>query len=264
MEEYVGKVVIVTGAGGGIGSVIARTFARAGACLAICDIRADALARTENELKPLTPNLLSSVVDVSSEEEVRDFLSDISRRLGDCHVLVNTVGLVDNLGDVEELMLSEWDKTIAVNLTSAFLMAKVAVPQMKRNGGGAIVNLASVSGLANQPAAMVYSVTKAALISLTKSEAIDLAPYHIRANAISPGSVDTPMLDEATELVGKASGLTASEQRQRWAEQYPTQRFSSAEEIAELACFLCSDRASNITGANVVIDGGLTSVLPER
>ena len=111
---------------------------------------------------------------------------------------------------------------------------------------------------------MVYSVAKAGLISLTKSEAIDLAKYGIRANAISPGSVDTPLLDAAIDFAAEQFERNADEQRQVWQSQYPTQRFTSPQEIADLALFLCSRRAANITGANFVVDGGLTALLPER
>ena len=142
-------------------------------------------------------------------------------------------------------------------------MAKYSVPYIKKQGG-AILNIASVSGLANQEEAMVYSVTKAGLLSLTRSEAIDLAKYGIRANAISPGSVETPLLEAAVDQAAQLFGRTKEEQWQVWRSQYPTQRFTSPQEIAELALFLCSERATNITGANFVIDGGLTALLPER
>lgn len=111
---------------------------------------------------------------------------------------------------------------------------------------------------------MVYSVTKAGLLSLTRSEAIDLAKYGIRANAISPGSVETPLLEAAVDQAAQLFSRTKEEQWQVWRSQYPTQRFTSPQEIAELALFLCSERATNITGANFVIDGGLTALLPER
>ena len=111
---------------------------------------------------------------------------------------------------------------------------------------------------------MVYSVTKAGLLSLTRSEAIDLAKHGIRANAISPGSVETPLLEAAVDQAAQLFNRTKEEQWQVWHSQYPTQRFTSPLEIVELALFLCSERATNITGANFVIDGGLTALLPER
>lgn len=174
------------------------------------------------------------------------------------------MGVVDNMGDVETLETDVWRRSIEINLTSAFLMAKHAVPLMRARGGGVIANISSVSGLANQAGAMVYSVTKAALISLTKSEAIDLAPHGIRAIAICPGSVSTPLVDRAIELTAEKLGRDPAEQRREWESQYPSGRFSTPEEVADLTLFLCSERAANITGAAVIIDGGLTAVLPER
>jgi NAD(P)-dependent dehydrogenase (short-subunit alcohol dehydrogenase family) len=135
---------------------------------------------------------------------------------------------------------------------------------LKRGGAGVIVNLSSVSGFANQASAMVYSVTKAGLISLTKSEAIDLAGYGIRAVAICPGSVSTGLVDRAIELTAERLGRDPAAQRSEWESQYPSGRFSTPGEVAELTLFLSSDRASNITGAAFVIDGGLTALLPER
>ncbi len=263
MEDYTDKVVIVTGACGGIGEVTAGAFAKAGARLGLCDIRQDELEAIGERFRRDGVNAFCSTIDVADEDQVRGFCGATSEEFGGIDCLVNTVGIVDCPGDVEELATAVWDRTLAVNLTSAFLMARYSVPHMKRKGG-AIINIASVSGLANQEAAMVYSVTKAGLLSLTKSEAIDLAKHRIRANAISPGSVDTPLLDAAVDQAAEQFDRTTDDQRQVWQSQYPTQRFTTPQEIADLALFLCSDRAANITGANFVVDGGLTAVLPER
>jgi meso-butanediol dehydrogenase/(S,S)-butanediol dehydrogenase/diacetyl reductase len=150
-----------------------------------------------------------------------------------------------------------------MNKPSLFLVGAMALA-LGACGGGSIINISSVSGMANQAEAMVYSVTKAGLISLTKSEAIDLAKYNIRANTICPGSVETPLLDQAIELTARDGGRTFEDQRRIWESQYPSRRFSKPRDISELALFLCSERAANITGASFVVDGGLTALLPER
>ena len=263
MENYKNKVVIITGACGGIGEVIAEKFAAAGATLALCHIRRDELSRVAERCRQAGATVYNSTIDVADEVPVGSFCDTVVQTFGTIDCVINTVGIVDCPGDVEDLSLSMWDTTIAINLTSAFLMAKYSVPHIKKQGG-AILNIASVSGLANQEDAMVYSVTKAGLLSLTRSEAIDLAKYGIRANAISPGSVETPLLEAAVDQAAQLFSRTKDEQWEVWRSQYPTQRFTSPGEIAELALFLCSERASNITGANFVIDGGLTSLLPER
>ena len=263
MEKYATKVVVLTGAGGGIGSEIALKFARANARIALCDIRSETLNETVARCEEAGSEVYSKVVDLGDEAQCKLFCGDVQQAFGTIDVLVNTVGIVDSPGDVEELSTAMWQKTLQINLTSAFLMAKYAVPHMKVRGG-AILNIASISGLANQEQAMAYSVSKAGLLSLTRSEAIDLARYKIRANAISPGSVDTPLLHEAVREAGIRSGRSTEAQWRVWQEQYPTQRFTQPNEVAELALFLCSERAANITGANLTIDGGLTALLPER
>jgi NAD(P)-dependent dehydrogenase (short-subunit alcohol dehydrogenase family) len=263
MESFENRAVLVTGACGGIGEAISRAFARAGASLALCDIRANDLATLARKLGS-SGRVVHGSIDVTDDAQIADFCQRVEESFGGLDVLVNTVGVVDNMGDVETLTTDAWRRSIEINLTSAFLMAKHAVPLLKARGGGVIANISSVSGLANQAGAMVYSVTKAGLISLTKSEAIDLAPHGIRAVAICPGSVSTPLVDRAIELTANKLGRDPAEQRRDWESQYPSGRFSTPEEVADLTLFLCSPRAANISGSAIVIDGGLTAVLPER
>lgn len=258
-----GPAVVVTGACGGIGEAIVRRFAGAGARLAVCDVRGPDLAALATELGRSGVPVHPAVVDVADEDQVRAFCQAAGQAFGRLDVLVNTVGVLDNFGDVETLPTEVWNRSIAVNLTSAFLTAKHCVPFLKA-AGGTIVNLASVSALANQADVMVYSVTKAGLLSLTRSEAIDLARYGIRAVAVCPGSVDTALIDGQIRTTAAGLGADPATLRRDWEAQYPTGRFSAPDEIADLVLFLCSDRARNITGTGVVIDGGLTALLPER
>lgn len=264
MEDFTESVVIVTGACGGIGESIARKFADAGASVGLCDIAEPALDRLSSELSQAGTRVYHYAFDVTDADAVRSFCDDAFQALSRIDHLINTVGVVDNAGDVVDLPLEVWDRTLAVNLTSAFLMAKYAVPHIIASGGGSIVNIASVSGFANQARAMAYSVTKAGMISLTKSQAIDLALRGIRANAICPGSVETSLVDQAIVLTAEDTGRTPEETRKDWESQYPTGRFSKPTEVADLALFLCSSKAANITGASMVVDGGLMALLPER
>ena len=263
MEEFTQRVVMVTGACGGIGEAIARAFARAGAQLALCDLRRTEIERVSGEIREAGTTVHAAVVDVADEASVRSFCQSVGGAYGHVDVLVNTVGIIDNAGDVETLETAVWEKTLAVNLSSAFLMAKHCVPLLKSRGG-IIVNISSVSGYANQANYMAYSVTKAGLISLTKSEAIDLAPHGIRAVAICPGSVSTPLMEQQLREAAARSETDPAAVRRSFESQYPSGRFSTPQEIAELTLFLCSGRVPNITGSAVVIDGGLTAVLPER
>jgi NAD(P)-dependent dehydrogenase (short-subunit alcohol dehydrogenase family) len=258
-----GHKVIVTGACGGIGQAIVRSFAAVDATLAICDIRQPDIHQLAWELRDQGRKVFDAVVDVADERQVSSFCDSAADAIGGLDSLINTVGVLDNFGDVETLPTEVWNRSIAVNLSSAFLMAKYCVPHLK-HAGGTIVNLASVSGFANQAEVMVYSVTKAGMISLTRSEAIDLARYGIRAVAICPGSVETSLIQGQIEVTARRLGVEPEALRREWESQYPSGRFSRPEEIAELALFLCSNQARNITGTAMVIDGGLTALLPER
>lgn len=264
VEDHTGSKVIVTGACGGIGEAIARRFAAAGAAVALVDIRAAELAELAAALAGEGATVYHEVVDVTDDGAVKAFCAAAARALGTVNRLVNTVGSVDNMGDVLDLAPAVWERTLSVNLTSAFLLARHTVPFMIQAGGGSIVNISSVSGMANQARAMAYSVTKAGMLALTRSEAIDLAGHGIRANAICPGSVETPLVEQAIHLMAADTDRSYDETRRDWESQYPTGRFSQPEEVAELTLFLCSERAGNITGASFVIDGGLTALLPER
>jgi NAD(P)-dependent dehydrogenase (short-subunit alcohol dehydrogenase family) len=263
-EDFSGQVVIVTGACGGIGEAIVKSFASAGAGVALCDTREAELDDLTEQLQSDGAAVKSQPLDVTDSDAVERFCSSVARDLGSIDHLINTVGVVDHVGDVIQLSLESWNKCLSTNLTSAFIMAKHSVPHMMSAGGGSIVNIASVSAFGNQLGAMAYSVSKAGMVSLTKSEAIDLARHNIRANAICPGSVYTPLVDMAVVLTAAETGRTPDETRSDWEEQYPTGRFSYPREVAEMALFLCSDRAANVTGSSFVVDGGLTALLPER
>jgi len=264
MEDHTGSNVIVTGACGGIGEAIVRSFAASGAGVAIADVLTDELSALAAELRDQGVNVYSESVDVTDDSAVKLFCSSSVNSLGTVNQLINTVGSVDNMGDVIGLTPEVWEATLCTNLTSAYLTARHTVPLMIKCGGGSIVNIASVSGMANQPGAMAYSVTKAGMLALTRSEAIDLARYNIRANSICPGSVETALVEQAISLTASETNRSLDETRHDWESQYPTGRFSKPEEVAELTLFLCSQRASNITGSSFVIDGGLTALLPER
>ena len=263
-EDFSGQVAIITGACGGIGEAIVRSFASAGASVALCDTREAELAELTEQLRSDGTVVKSQTLDVTDSDEAERFCSAVAGDLGSIDHLINTVGVVDHVGDVVQLSLESWNKCLSTNLTSAFIMAKHAVPHMVSAGGGSIVNIASVSAFGNQLGAMAYSVSKAGMVSLTKSEAIDLARHNIRANAVCPGSVYTPLVDLAVVLTAADTGRTPDETRADWEEQYPTGRFSYPREVADLVLFLCSSRAANITGSSFVVDGGLTALLPER
>lgn len=239
-----GKTAIVTGAAKGIGAAVVEVLRERGARVAGVDV---------DESKGAD---LSLRADVSRGRECADAVARATAEFGRLDVLVNCAG-IQRYGDVVETPEEEWNTVLSVNLTSVFLMAKHAVPHLAATGAGAIVNVASVQAFAAQRGVAAYSASKGGIVALTKAMAVDHAPA-VRANCICPGSVDTPMLRWAAERFGEGDADGAVE---RWGRMHPMGRVAQPREIAEAAAFLASDGASFITGAALVVDGGLLSII---
>jgi NAD(P)-dependent dehydrogenase (short-subunit alcohol dehydrogenase family) len=178
------------------------------------------------------------------------------RAFGCIDILVNNAG-IQRYGTVTETSEEVWDEVLAVNLKGAYLCSRYCIPHIVRRGGGAVINIASVQALATQPGVAAYSASKGALVALTRSMAVDYAASGVRANCICPGSVDTPMLRWAADVltVDAESALRA------WGRRHPLGRVAEAREVAQVALFLASPRSSFVTGAAFVVDGGLTAAL---
>ena len=237
--------VLVAGASGGIGSAVARRLAEDGYALSLLDVR-----------EPEVDGTHRFVGDLSDPDVADAWVSEACDRVGPPYGFVNAIGIVPQQGAIGDLPLSAWERTLAVNLSSAYYAARALVPRMRTVGTGRLVFVASVSGLANQEGQTPYSVAKSAMLALVRGLAVDHTRDGIRANAVSPGSVETPLVVRAASEAGSSV--------EEWAAQYPTARFSRPEEIADVVAFLLSERAENVTGANWVVDGGLTALLPER
>lgn len=252
--EFAGKVAIVTGAGKGIGRATALAFGREGASVAVVDLDAEAGEAVATELGERGRFIRA---DVTRSDEVEAAVAGVSAAFGGVDILHNNAG-IQHYGDALETTEDEWDRVLAVNLKSMFLMSKFAIPEMIKRGGGVIVNTASVQSYANQPRVCPYAASKAGILGLTRSLAIDFAKDNIRVTAVCPGSIDTPMLHYAADtLVGGESEAVI----QRWGEKVLIGRVGRPEEIAETVLFLASPRASYITGSAHIVDGGMMAGL---
>jgi meso-butanediol dehydrogenase/(S,S)-butanediol dehydrogenase/diacetyl reductase len=262
--------VLVTGAASGIGAATARRFAHEGARVVIADVDEAGAERVAGEIGQAGGSALAVRADVADPEQVRGMVERATDAFGRLDVLHNNATHVET-GQIERLPLEGWNRTLAVNLTATFLGIKYAAPVMRRQGGGAIVNTASISGLAGDWGLAAYNAAKAGVINLTRTAALELAGDGIRVNCICPGAIATPLLgsllgDNApvphwTSAGGGRRGAPGDEQRKRFRERleraHPLGRLGTAEEIAAVACFLASADASFVTGAAVVADGGV-------
>jgi NAD(P)-dependent dehydrogenase (short-subunit alcohol dehydrogenase family) len=245
-----GKIAIITGGCSGIGRASAALFAAAGAKVLIADINAEGSKAILKEIKNADGEAIFEHADVSREVDCRRVIEKTRAEFGALHVLFNNAGIIRR-GGVLDLEESDWDKLMAVNVKSMFLLSKFAIPLMAASGGGSIINMASGWGLAGGARAAGYCASKGAVVLLTKAMAIDHGPQRIRVNCLCPGDTDTPMLhDEARQLRSKPENFFAE------AAARPLGRIAKPEEIAQAALFLASDKSSFVTGTALGVDGG--------
>ena len=247
--DFTGRVAVVTAGGSGIGAATARGFADRGAAVVVADLsgrRAESVAR---EIAARGGRVEWLKMDAAEPEGVQAAIARAVDVYGRLDVMVNNAGLAE-VAPLEAIALESWNRVLAVTLTSAFLGMKYCLPVMRRQGGGAIVNTASISGTAGDYGLSSYNAAKAGVINLTRSAAIENARHGIRINCVCPGTIDT----RAPLLLG---GERADEVRRAQAAVTPLGRMGRSEEIAATILFLGSDEASFVTGAALVADGGL-------
>ena len=248
MGRLEGKSCLISGGSKGLGAAQARLFAREGARVAVGDILESDGARLVDELRTSGADSLFVRLDVTSEADWEGVVGAVMCELGTLDVLVNNAGIY-NRALVEDTTLEEWERVMSVNSTGVFLGTKHAIPAMRRSGGGSIVNMSSVAGLVGSRTQTVYNASKGAVRLLTKSTAVQYAADGIRANSVHPGVIETDMMKEV---------VRNEEERATRMSLTPIGRFGTAEDVAHGVLFLASDEASYVTGAELVIDGGLT------
>jgi NAD(P)-dependent dehydrogenase (short-subunit alcohol dehydrogenase family) len=252
MEPFEHKVAIVTGAASGIGRGILERFVEAGAFVAAVDINGG-LLRTAVEALPSRDHALAIEADIRDEAQVRSAVEQAIARFGWLNVLVNNAG-IELSATVPDMPVAEWDRQLGVNLRGAFLFSKYAIPHMRAQGGGVIVNIASVHAFVSYPGAAAYDASKSGLLGLTRAMALDHGREGIRVNAICPGYIDTPMMDQWLETVPDRD-----EAMRQVLACHPVGRIGKPRDIAEACLFLASDAASFISGTHLVVDGAMTA-----
>jgi len=245
-----GRVALITGGASGIGRATALLFACEGAAIALADVNADAGERVADEIAQAGGRAFFEPVDVTRATDCQRLVERAIREFGRIDILFNNAGIIRR-ATVVDLSEDDWDRVMAVNVKSIYLLSREVIPHMRKAGGGTIVNTASGWGLTGGAKAAVYCASKGAVVLLTKAMAIDHGPHNIRVKCICPGDTDTGMLREEARQLGEESSRFLAESAKR-----PLGRVGTPEEIAQAALYLASDASSFVTGTALVVDGG--------
>jgi dihydroanticapsin dehydrogenase len=256
MPRLQNKVAIVTGGADGIGRATCELFAREGAAVVIADVNVEKGQSLAREIASRGGRVLFVETDVSQEPSVVRMAAEAVRGFGKIDILINNAAVFVLRGI--DATVEEWRKILDVNVIGASLVAKHVVPEMRKTGGGAIVNLGSISSFIAQPQFVTYNATKAAIATMTRCMALDLAPENIRVNAVCPGTVWTQIVERLTRENGM--DRKSADADPGWGGACMLKRIADPAEIAQAILFLASDDASYVTAAHLMVDGGYTAV----
>jgi NAD(P)-dependent dehydrogenase (short-subunit alcohol dehydrogenase family) len=243
--------VMITAGASGIGLAIAKAFAQSGAKVHVCDVDQGALAQASKA----HPQIFGTRVDVSDETAIGRWFESSIGELGGVDVLVNNAGTKGPTGYVEDLNLDDWRDCLKVCLDAQFLCAKNAAPVMKRQRSGSIINISSTAGLFGYGLRTPYAAAKWAVIGFTKSLAVELGPFDVRANAICPGTVEGPRMDRVIEAEAANRGVSVEVVQKEYIQGQSIKRFVQADEIADMCVFLASPAAKMVSGQAISVDG---------
>jgi 3-hydroxybutyrate dehydrogenase len=255
------KTAIITGSTSGIGTGIATAMARAG-----CNVVINGFGK-QNEIKRIRSWLETEFgitarydgSNMTKPDEIEKMILNAEKSFGSVDIIINNAG-IQHVAPVDEFPVEKWDAILSINLTAAFHMIRIAAPLMKKNGWGRIVNIASAHALVASPYKSAYVASKHGLAGLTKTVALELAEQNITCNAVCPGYVKTPLVDGQIASQAKERGISEEEVvRNVLLGAQPTKKFTTVEDLGALVAFLCSEPASNITGAIIPADGGWTA-----
>jgi len=244
-EPFRDRVALITGGAGGIGLAVARRFARAGAHIAVADIRGEAAERAADELRRMGRRAIGIAGDVSRSEDADALARATLAEFGRIDILVNNAGLMGRVAPLWELRDEDWNQVIGVDLNSVFFVSRAVIQHMRAQKSGCIVSVASIAGKEGTPRLIPYSVAKAGIIAFTKALGKEVVGDGIRVNCVAPGVVETPLLDQLPP-----------EATQAMLNKIPMGRLGTADEVAAVVCFLASDDASFITAQCFDVSGG--------
>ncbi len=245
------KVVFITAGANGIGKCIAETFLKEGHSVHVCDNDEQAI----NQFLDSNPSATASIADVSNIVQVKKAFNDLKRHYGNLDILINNAGISGESALTEEVTIESWQETIDVNLNGTFYVSKLAIPLLKENSGGSIVNMSSTAGLLGVPIRSPYVASKWAIIGLTKTWAMELGPYGIRVNAICPGCVDGERINRVIDADAKKQGKSPQQIKDVYLRQSSMRQFVEGQDIANMVGYLCSEKGSKISGQAIAVDG---------
>ena len=256
MKLLDGQRALITGAGSGIGKVMAQHFEKAGARIWICDADTNNLEQSLKE----NPHWNGTPCDVSDENQVDQLFKEMSDSFGGLEILVNNAGIAGPTATVEEIDPDEWRRSVGVNLNGAFYCTRLATPLLKNSPKASIINISSVAGRLGFARRLPYASTKWAMIGFTESLAKELGPSGIRVNALLPGIVEGPRIEGVFQARAESEGVPYEEVRDRVLNNVSMKRMVSAGDVAEMAVFLCSEAGKNISGQSISVCGNVENL----